>query len=239
MPFPKITAGAILRTFRSLSHNDLDASTPTLVSYRGRTFEMSPEKKETRSQSAPPFTKKPHKAAPLSPVTKPLQAELGKFQKKLAKDAVKDPETVTQTVQMSLAAVYSRAKDQCCQRLLEQGHKAIPEDYFREIGEAAHKAGLSCSEKNGIWTPTAAGANGIANGIMIPVNSKFPKYCKTPEQIKSNADYVHSKLLEIVEPYARKSGKASLIEFDATLAKIAAKYEKPVAAPVIMWETSI
>ncbi|MEJ2795903.1 hypothetical protein WAE56_21080 [Iodobacter sp. LRB] len=235
---PKITYNVISQAFRNLGLKSSNASTRILTSYQGHSLQSFQAKTVTRPPK-PPSSNVSHKAAPLSPVTKPLQAELGKFQKKLAKDMVKDPETVTQTVQMSLAAVYSRAKDQCCQRLQEQGHKVIPNDYFREIGEAALKAGLSCSEKNDIWTPKAAGANGIASGIMIPVNSKFPKYCKTPEQIKSNADYVHSKLLEIVEPYARNSGKASLIEFDATLAKIAAKYEKPVAAPVMLWETSV
>ncbi len=55
-------------------------------------------------------------------------------------NASKDPAYARQTCEAILSAVYSNIKDHCCKLLISKGISITP--FLKELGEAAHKAGL-------------------------------------------------------------------------------------------------
>ncbi|QBC44128.1 hypothetical protein [Iodobacter fluviatilis] len=214
-----------------------NANEPPSASYRGRSFQLFQSKAVIRPQKETVnkcFDPSAREWMPIEnpKVKKAMDNELGKVATQLNRASVKDPEYIKQTVEASLAAVYSRAKDQCCQRLVDLGHTIIPLSYQREIGEAAQNVGLPCIEKNGIFTPNGAGANPLLNNILGSARTKFPSNFKAESERESNTTYVHSKLLEVVEPYAQKSKRVSLIGFAQKLEEIANKHEKPPVARI-------
>ncbi|HFW3661572.1 TPA: SPI-1 type III secretion system guanine nucleotide exchange factor SopE, partial [Salmonella enterica subsp. enterica serovar Birkenhead] len=136
--------------------------------------------------------------------------------------ASKDPAYASQTREAILSAVYSKNKDQCCKLLISKGINTAT--FLKEIGEAAQNAGLPGAAKNGVFTPSGAGANPFINALMSSANSKYPHMFINQHQQASFKIYAEKIIMTEVAPLFNECVMPAPQQFHLILENIANKY---------------
>lgn len=137
-------------------------------------------------------------------------------------NASRDPAYASQTREATLSAVYSKNKDQYCKLLISKGIKIGP--FLKEIGEAAQNAGLPGTTKNGIFTPSGAGANPFITPLMSSANCKYPYMFINQHQQVSFKIYAEKIIMTEVTPLFNECAMPTPQTFQLTLENIANKY---------------
>ncbi|EBA5229793.1 type III secretion system guanine nucleotide exchange factor SopE2 [Salmonella enterica subsp. enterica serovar Java] len=142
-------------------------------------------------------------------------------------NASKDPAYARQTCEAILSAVYSNIKDHCCKLLISKGISITP--FLKELGEAAHKAGLPGEIKNGVFTPGGAGANPFVAPLLASASVKYPHMFINHSQQVSFKAYAERLIMKEVKPLFNEGAMPSPQQFQLTVESIANKYLQNVS----------
>lgn len=132
-------------------------------------------------------------------------------------------QALKQTIDATFAYLYSRTKDEFAPLM----QKSDRNSWLTEIGNVANDYGVGCTLKEGIYTPNGAGAYPFMTEISNALFRAELAQHLSPEHIKACGQ----KIVNILEPFAGKSGFKSLQQFQSEIADITDRYV-PSAAPI-------
>ncbi len=143
----------------------------------------------------------------------------------VSETARRDPIYAQQVIDAVYASTYSAAKDAFGRLCVERGAR-VPDGYLQEIGAAAHALRIACEEKDGIYTPKAAGANPFVTPVLSSMQKQFTAYMNQPGQGARLRAHVEAAIAKEIAPQAPERGMLSPDEFVAQLAEIGKRWEQ-------------